>query len=196
MSEATGKLPDEAGMGKAYRNIATEQAPPALDREILRMARRGAKANAVTNWISARLRPLTFVVTAGLSLALIVQLSNSPTIDVPGPSQLRDETISQLPGSAFEHAARETAEQIRRLEAESDAPMPRDGAGMTPAASAEPAERGSLLPAEDRCTETQRADSGAWWQCIRDMERRGLTEAAERELRALLEAFPQFSAPQ
>ncbi len=196
MNNADDHPLDEGGMSAAYRDLATEESPPELDRRVLQMAKQGAATGTGANWLNARIRPLAFVVTAGLSLALIVQLSNAPTFDIPEPVQPGDEAISQRPGSAFEDAARETAEQIRRLEAESETPVSRDDAGMTPAASSDAAASDSLLPAEDRCTETQRADSGAWWQCIRDLERRGLTQAAEQELRALLEAFPQFSAPQ
>jgi hypothetical protein len=54
---------------------------------------------------------------------------------------------------------------------------------------------GSKLAGDDFCTDEQRSESSTWWQCIDDLERRGLTQAAERELAALLSAFPGFERP-
>ncbi|MDH4072484.1 MAG: hypothetical protein OEV41_05200 [Gammaproteobacteria bacterium] len=52
-----------------------------------------------------------------------------------------------------------------------------------------------LLPAEERCSEAERSTSGNWWRCIRALEARGLTRAAEAELQALLGAHPGFVEP-
>ena len=99
--------------------------------------------------------------------------------------------------SAFQDAAERSAGQFRQLDVapEQSLPMPQreDAAATTDVA---PGDAGSLLPSDDRCDDEQRRNSTTWWQCIQALEKRGLTEAAEQELQALLRAHPQFAAPE
>ena len=178
--------------GDAYRRHATERTPRRLDRKVLGMAMQDAASGAGRHWLSSRIRALAFVATAGLSLALLVQLSDTPGVDFPGAN---DTAGLGSADSVFRDAARETAQQIRRLEAESGASQPSRDEGMPLSDAAESAQRESILPAEDRCQDADRQRSSTWWQCIRELEKRGLSQAAELELQALLRAFPQFSAP-
>jgi len=69
------------------------------------------------------------------------------------------------------------------------------GTGIRPAAP-DSAGTGRILPAEVHCTDEQRATSSSWWRCIRELEQRGLTGAAETELAALLGAYPGFVEPE
>ena len=175
-----------------YQATATERAPERLDRNVLRLAEKEATAASGTNWLTTRIRPLAFVVTAGLSLALLIQLSNTPLIETPP----LDPGAEAPPDNVFQDAARQTAEQIRQLDTNADNPMTTPGVEMNPVQATERPAGLSLLPVEDRCTDLDRAESGTWWECIRDLEKRGLSESAELELQALLNAHPQFSAPQ
>ena len=193
MKRNDDNAPDEQDIASSsYRALATERTPGRLDRKVLDMASQEVAGRSPGSWLSARIRPLAFVVTAGLALALLVQLNNAPVVDMPPISP----GVEPLPENAFQDAARQTAEQIRQLDAGPDSPMPSPDPGMTPPTVAERPAALSLLPVEDRCNDTDRAESGTWWECIRDLEKRGLSESAELELQALLNAHPQFSAPQ
>ena len=176
-----------------YQAIATEQTPESLDRNVLRLASKVASTSSSGgNWLTARIRPLAFVLTAGLSLALLIQLSNTPLMETPP----LDPGAEALPDDIFQDAARRTAEQIRQLDTGAGPEMTTPGAEIQPVPVTDNPADLTLLPVEDRCTDSDRAESGTWWECIRDLEKRGLSESAEMELQALLKAHPQFSAPQ
>jgi hypothetical protein len=189
---------NDAGMDSrlsaAYRNLADEASPPRLDRRILDDA---ARATRPSFWRDAWFRPVAFAATLGLSLALILQLSDSGML---GPPQQDPELNGSYvaPGeNPMRDAAAVTAERIRQLEAEATTPSPETpmpAASMSPTTS--PGDLNSRLDADDRCSESQRADTGSWWRCIEDLEQRGLSGAAEAELQALLAAHPGFSAPE
>lgn len=182
----------DSEVGAAYRELAQEQAPERIDAAVLGMARKAVDSGSGLSKVTTWLRPLTFVATAGLSLALIVQLNNTPDIDIPDSIA---PGVTPLPADAFQDAASQTAEQLRQLEQNPGMSLSADPpATATPVA--ESTRELSLLPANERCDDEARASSGTWWQCVRELEQRGLPEAAERELQVLLKTFPQFSAPQ
>lgn len=180
----------DAEVGAAYRDLAKEHVPRHVDAAVLEMARNSVGSRTGLSRLTAWLRPLTFVATAGLSLALIVQLSNTPDIDLPEDAGTG---VAPLSTDIFQDAASQTAEQIRQLEQNPGMSMSTDAPTTAPVA--ESSREFSLLPANQRCDDEARASSGTWWQCVRELEQRGLPEAAEMELQALLKAFPQFSAP-
>jgi len=175
-----------------YRDMAQETVPLDVDAAVLRQARRAVDSPSAIARLTGWLRPLAFVATAGLSLALIVQLSNQPDYKLP---ENLDPAVAPLPADAFRDAAGQAAEQVRRLGQDPAMSTPLDSTTM-PAPMSEAAPEASLLPASDGCDARARASSGTWWQCIRELEQKGLPEVAERELQTLLQAYPQFSAPQ
>ena len=175
-------------VSEAYRATALEKAPPRLDEAVIRSARRAASANSTMAGLLGWLRPLTFAAVAGLSLVLVLQMTDIGLVTPP-----IDDPIAN--GNPFNEAAVETAERIRELEAESASQTMMPGETVTVATPQSQADAGSRISGDDRCTEQQMENSGTWWACIKDLERRGLTDAVERELKALLEAFPGFSAP-
>lgn len=182
----------DPAVSATYRAMAQETVPPGVDDAVLKQARRAIDSPSFIVRLSGWLRPLAFVATAGLSLALIVQLSNMP--DYQRQDSL-DPAVSPLPADAMQDAAEQTAEQIRRLRRDPGMSAPADSQGM-PAAMSESVPEASLLPASEGCDDKARARSGTWWQCIRELEQQGLSDVAEKELQALLQAYPQFSAPQ
>ena len=193
MSENDDKFHEtDPGVSATYREMARETVPTDVDAAVLRQARQAVESRSGIARLTGWLRPLTFVATAGLSLALIVQLSNTPDYRIPDHL---DPTVAPLPADVFQDAADQTAEQIRRLGEDPGMSAPPDSTAM-PAPMVEAAPEASLLPAREGCDDQARASSGTWWQCIRELEQRGLPEVAERELQALLKAYPQFSAPQ
>ena len=61
-----------------YRAAATEQTPPALDAVVLKNAEAAAKDTAFRRFTAFWFRPLAFVASLGLSLALLLELNQSP----------------------------------------------------------------------------------------------------------------------
>jgi len=61
-----------------YRAAATERTPPTLDAVVLKNAEAAAKDTAFRRFTTFWFRPLAFVATLGLSLALLLELTQSP----------------------------------------------------------------------------------------------------------------------
>ena len=175
-------------VSRAYRDLAVEKTPAALDRAVLAAAGRRARSGRANGWRGAWYRPVGLVATVGLCLALILELSRTDLTGTPPVGDAR-----RLPADAFEAAGNRTAAEIERIGTGLSTSMPPAGAEPAPADS--PAES-TRLPVEDHCSEEDRATASTWWTCIEDLEKRGLTAAAERELQALLEAYPGFPVPQ
>ena len=173
---------------ETYRDVAVERTPEALDRAILDTAGRQTRSAKSSPWRFAGYRPVALAATIGLSLALVLELSRMTGLETP---PLDD--VPAVPADIFEAAGEQTAAEIDRL-----------GTRMSP--SAPPASmkapavvtdtEPTLLPAEAQCSEDDRATPSQWWACIEDLEQRGMTASAERELRALLQAYPTFAIPQ
>jgi hypothetical protein len=198
MNKRSGGAPEnDETVTAAYRNLASESSPARLDAIILRDAAKPLRSGNGGFWGDAWFRPVTFVATLGLSLALILQLSDSGLLTPSADNIVTDGSFAPPGEDPMRDAAAVTAEQVRRIEAETvvtvpQAPMSRPAA---PAVN-EPTGVATQLPVEERCSEAQRSDTGTWWQCIEDLEKRGLTDAAEAELRALLAAHPGFPVPE
>lgn len=61
-----------------YRAAATERTPPTLDAVVLKNAEAAAKDTAFRRFTAFWFRPLAFVAALGLSLALLLELTQSP----------------------------------------------------------------------------------------------------------------------
>lgn len=61
-----------------YRSSATERAPPTLDATILTMAEAAVRDTGLRGFTAVWFRPLAFVTTLGLSLALLLELTGTP----------------------------------------------------------------------------------------------------------------------
>lgn len=192
MAHDDDKTDANATLSALYRQLADEQAPERLNRTVLRLARHKP---APGSWLSSSWRaPAAFAATAVLAFAVILQLEDRASVEVP-PEVGAPAAEIAVPRSVFEGAATETVRQLREIDQEqmttSPAPGIPDTAGIDPRAL----DAGSLLPDEERCSDQARAQTRSWWHCIQDLEKRGLTQAAERELQALMRTFPQFMAP-
>jgi hypothetical protein len=179
-------------IAKAYQALAQETAPARADAAIWQEARNAVTGGSGLSRINTWLRPLILIATAAVTLALMVQLTSSPQFDLPRTDKT---VVAPLPTDVLQNAAEQTAGQIFEVEQNQAISTP-PAASIAKAAKANPVERFTLLPSRQQCDDESRATSGTWWQCLRELEQRGLSEAAERELQALLQAFPQFSAPQ
>ena len=65
----------------AYRDTASELSPPRLDQKILREAAREVTKYRKSSWSIGWLRPVAFVATAGLSIALLLELTEFQDAD-------------------------------------------------------------------------------------------------------------------
>ena len=63
-----------------YQATATERTPPALDTAVLNKAEATAKESGLQGFTAFWLRPLAFVATLGLALALVLELTNIETL--------------------------------------------------------------------------------------------------------------------
>lgn len=138
-TERTDQGPlSDAVVSQIYRESATERAPEELDAKILRDARAhvGARYLRTIGW----LRPMAWAATIGLSLAIVLELSNPPSpetgaIEVPieAPIELPEVDAVQAPIAvpvAAEPEARneEAAKPPAALPASSDNSEQRDTA--------------------------------------------------------------------
>ena len=64
-----------------YKSIASEQTPPHLDQAVLREAKRAVRADNRKGSFGAWFRPVAFMASVGLSLAIILELSDSGMFD-------------------------------------------------------------------------------------------------------------------
>lgn len=178
-----------------YRRLADESVPGALDRAVLRTARNEARKNTTAGWQPAWFRPATTIAMIALSLALILEF-NDANILTP-PFLTGDQTLPlENPANVFRDAADVAAEQIREAEAAASSEMQNPGSDAESTVATDPViGETTLLPVDLRCSADQRATMATWWQCIESLESRGASTAAERELRALVTAFPGFVEP-
>ncbi len=81
------KVEVDAQVSDQYKSLANEGTPPHLDQAVLREAKRALRADNRKGFFGAWFRPVAFVTTVGLSLAIILELSDtgifSPVTDLP-----------------------------------------------------------------------------------------------------------------
>lgn len=123
-----------------YRATATECTPPALDALVLKNAEAAAKDTALRHFTAFWFRPLAFVATLGLSLALLLELSQSPefqpatspetefgrsevqtTVTDPAPAMMS--ITSEAPGVADSPINRAAPAQSKNSNIDADPPQ-------------------------------------------------------------------------
>jgi hypothetical protein len=86
---------------ETYRELGVEKAPEHLNQSILRMASGGAKQGGARNLLfAAWMKPLAWAATIGLSLAIVLELTQLPTAavrsdGVPAAESIREEAALQ-----------------------------------------------------------------------------------------------------
>lgn len=103
-------LPGDEGdseLSAEYRAIATERTPPELDSVVLKRAKANGADSGLRGFTAFWFRPLAFVATLGLSLALLLELT--------GPMDLQS---NKSPDAGF---GREADSSFGRVDAESEA---------------------------------------------------------------------------
>lgn len=174
-----------------YRALATETTPNKLDKVVLRAASKAVKRKRSTGWNATWYRPLTFVATLGLSLALLLELSEFRLFDPP--PDLRIQADAPPDANVFQDAADSAALSVRAADATADESLQLSN----PAAGSTEAIRNPDLPAYAaagvrHCSDEQMALPEKWWQCIQELREAGRGAAAESELANLQISFPQY----
>lgn len=201
----------------AYRELADERTPGHLDHAVLNAARGAARPN--WNRAIAWLRPAAWVATIGVCLAIVIEIALLPEPEPGGLAPVAEDAVPGAPVKPVEEAAPQAAaptpaparsvqkltrgksaeRQERADEAESlnriqqpgaqDADLKYEAAPLQLQSAPAPASADEL--AEERyCDETQTANPESWLECILELERRGLHDAAHLERERLVEAFP------
>lgn len=81
----------------AYRAVAGESAPPHLDRQVLRQAKAAAGSRWFEKYSFSFFRPAAFVATLGLSLAIVLQISDAWLAVAPNPVEPVAEETNKPP---------------------------------------------------------------------------------------------------
>jgi len=86
---------------ETYRELGVEKAPERLNQSILRMASAGGKPSPAGGILfAAWMKPLALAATIGLSLAIVLEVSQVPTVtvqtdSVPAAEMMREEAVLQ-----------------------------------------------------------------------------------------------------
>jgi len=190
----TSQERDRLAVAAIYRRTADETTPHELNRAVLQHATRQTRgvASRTLTW----LRPAALAATLALSVALVLQVGN---LDSTGtsPGELPGPVASGENDDVFDAAAEASMEQIRAAESAaklSPGPSesltaPRNQVGPGPTSN-------EVVRDNQDCSADQRSSTVTWWRCIQALEKRGMSEAARRELEALFEAYPAFRSPE
>lgn len=218
MSNEREPMNGDDRISATYRDLATERAPDTLDRRILAEARRGAatRYGMLRGWT----RPVAWAAMIGISLAIVLQVSQTPETPVmpldesSGPAEIGEPGAIRRSGKLREDAAtagKPAAPAAAGQETQYDQaqvktpasllklmPAPAASKVASPETSNDSAEGLSATTAdsapgdEPMCPDSSRAEPADWLACIEALRNRGEIEAAARELERFRAAFPDF----
>lgn len=202
-----------------YRDSAQETTPPELDEAVLRMAARNKRADR-NDRFSAWMRPLTWTVTAGLCVVLVM---NIPEVerDMPAtapesvtPAESIEEAFAAEDADVVQEAekmasvrdgldqpaplARARQEQAKRLDKDqADSAVESRAYTSGAAVSADSVAQEMALEKkesarETACDEASRNQADSWYDCVLELRDLGRTDDADREMLELVEQFPNF----
>ena len=197
-----------------YRAMANERTPPALDSAVLTKADAAVRASGLQGFTASWFRPLTFVASLGLALALLLEYTSTDNLQlapvretppvVPSDSAnttKSEETIS----SEFDAMIETSSKTMREQEAARDAliqslnvPGGRDEKRDAIIQEYfESRRRFSTAPgvtadAPTSCTEALTVGPWDWWQCIAELEDAGRHDEARVEMHFFEKAYPDF----
>lgn len=214
---------DDKRVTAAYRDVATERTPAALDEKVLAMA--AAEARTRYGLTRAWIRPVAWAATIGLSLAFVLELSRYGDVadelprTEPAAVEPADDLTEREPpararapaaapaGSDAEAKSMDAARPETNLPKRSDTmPMVRQAeeqarmqAGEARSATVLADQPVAGFAAAKReamaCDADDRASATTWFACVEALREAGLEEMASQELDALREAFPEFRPP-
>ena len=206
-----------------YRELGVEKAPEHLNQSVLRMASGGGLRSPARNILfGAWMKPVAWAATIGLSLAIVLELSEVPTAPVrsdpvrsdsmPTAESMREEALEEAlvinaAGSdKVENRARPESAPNRQLVSEDELGrstaafddvevFSREPKGKLDAVAAPAAPSQPMASfANDLCNAAARLSEESWLACIENLRRSGSEEAADREYEAFILKYPLESS--
>ncbi|NOR35373.1 MAG: hypothetical protein GQ577_01365 [Woeseiaceae bacterium] len=192
-------------VSQAYRDLADERTPEHLDRTILMAAAKAARPR-YSRFI-AWTRPMAWAATVMLSVALVLEVTNSPspgvlsfdetigTFEVQSPeADAKDDGPVDSPEESVVPVSELTKKRSSDMRQKAAAIAEQEIAPQQPEARerAEPLSDAAFSAPVADCNQDAVATPQTWLECIVALEGADRDDAA-REQRALLtEAFPDF----
>lgn len=173
------RKPDEQRVSGAYRDIAKERSPSHIDKRIMSLARQ--EARTPYGLARSRVRPVAWAATIALSFAFILELTYFREDPLPAASIAEPET--RIQDAPVQSAAEETTTAA-----------PSSFTSNRPAAARQRADT-LLDKAVDHCDAEARQSAASWYRCVQTLRDQGLDDAANAELAALRETYPDFREP-
>ena len=194
-------------VSETYRDLGIEQAPEHLNQSILRMAASdGKRGRSNGRLLGAWTKPLAWAATIGLSLAIVLEVTQLPTPDNQATSEESTQLEEPLnkPVAVYEQEARE-------LGSLQDANGPaREGKVVRRQVSARKRAADQTVIAEDfaafamspavvpadidpACDSEIRTSQDDWQACIKDLRANGANVQADLEYEAYILEFPAES---
>jgi len=178
---------------ETYRELGVEKAPERLNQDVLRMASGGGLRSPTRNILfGAWMKPVAWAATIGLSLAIVLELSEVPTAPVqsdpvrsdsmPTAESMREEALEETQViNAVEVFSREPKGKLDAVAAPSQPPI----AAKTEAMVSDLflLEQSDIA---DSCDAAVRLSRESWLTCIEELRQSGSEEAADREYEAFI----------
>ena len=178
---------------ETYRELGVEKAPERLNQDVLRMASGGGLRSPTRNILfGAWMKPVAWAATIGLSLAIVLELSEVPTAPVqsdpvrsdsmPTAESMREEALEETQViNAVEVFSREPKGKLDAVAAPSQPPI----AAKTEAMVSDLflLEQSDIA---DSCDAAVRLSRESWLECIEELRQSGSEEAADREYEAFI----------
>jgi hypothetical protein len=107
-------------VSETYRELGTEKAPEHLNQNVLRMAAADGKLGSSNGFLSgAWMKPVAWAATIGLSLAIVLELTEVPTTMVPMDSapavqSISEESVAEEFIAKDKQALKKAQEQVRQ----------------------------------------------------------------------------------
>jgi len=217
--------PGDPRLSAAYREMADERTPEHLDHIILNAARSAAKPrwNKAIAWLRPAAWVATIGVCLAIVIEVSLLPDSEPTgFDSVPPAAVPPATTSPAAATRFEKAAPQATEPAaaqavqkpargpsadpegrsddadelnRQRELQQQEAVVQDAAPAMMLRSAPATARMEEALTERFCDETETADPNSWLECILELEREGLHEAARLERERLALAFPPPELP-
>jgi len=176
---------------RAYRELGREKAPEHLNQTILQKAATADSRNSANRFsVASWTKPLAWAATIGLSLAIVMELTQAPTkleSAAPASRVISEETATEdVAILSFE--SKKSVGASSQPAAAASRPLAKMQPTTEPAAMERAQAEMSDLASE--CDVTIQEAAEDWMECIRNLRETGATEQADREYEAFLLIYP------
>jgi len=191
-------------VSQTYREHSVEQAPERLNQEILSMAAGNTSRGSRTNFLfAAWTKPLAWAATIGISLAVVLELSQVPgsSVDIAAPAaeSIREEFAQQrtdVLDEARKQASQESGQNQNASLADEVTLQDADVAiigkqnEFSKLVHPVPAAEKTQSDVERPCDAITRESAEDWLRCIEELREAGAVDAANREYEAYFLEYP------